>query len=248
MSADGKNIKQDTKFLLTTTPLGGFCLEVESPGNLSQQRTFYLADYTSKHLTYAMLDSFMGPNALDPVAQLDIGACFLYFANGFKLDNGEDDPRRLEESEELLRNSDLYFHPSGVLMAPEGQTIPGMKAMPGDDDDDDDLEKEENVKVASIAAASGAASAPLATGTKASVPESGGDVRSSAQPQPATAALILSRHNFSLPQFRRSCGNVERGVDAGCEGEMHRGFRPQEAVRGLLGHLGKLRLGWRHDS
>lgn len=240
MSSDGKNIKQDTKLLLTTTPLGGFCLEVESPGTLSTQRTFYLADYTSKQLTYAMLDSFMGPNALDPVAQLDIGACFLYFANGFKLDSGEDDPRRIEESEELLQNSDLYFHPSGVLMAPEGQTIPGMKTMPGDGDEQEEKE-ERKVRVPAGAADSSRASTSAPAGTSGSSSGSGGSVK---QPETAAAALTLSRQNFSLPKMGRHSSDA----DAGAVESNRMAFRPQEAVKSLLGHLGKLRLGWRDDS
>jgi hypothetical protein len=186
----------------------------------------------------------MGPNALDPVAQLDIGACFLYFANGFKLDNGEDDPRRIEESEELLRNSDLYFHPSGVLMAPEGQTVPGMKEMPGDDEEH---EREEQVRIPATAAAA-ASGASSSSGTSAIASSSGTGTGTVRQPQPATAALALSRYNFSLPQLGRGGRDAETGSGLDAEGLQHVGFRPQEAVKGLLGHLGKLRLGWRHDS
>lgn len=243
MSADGKNIKQDTKFLLTTTPLGGFCVEVESPGNLSQQRTFYLADYTSKHLTYAMLDSFMGPNALDPVAQLDIGACFLYFANGFKFDSGEDDPRRIEESEELLQNSDLYFHPSGVLMAPEGQTVPGLKEIPGEENEDGSGEPHTQVRVPSGASDSTSVSSTPLVGTS-------GARGSSQQRQTAAAALTLSRNQFALPMIGRRSNKEEEGVDVGTESDTNKRaeFRPGEAVKSLLGNLGNFRLGRREDS
>eukprot|EP00892_Ulva_mutabilis_P011829 jgi/Ulvmu1/9018/UM005_0109.1 len=127
MTADGKYLKKHTKLYLSTTPLGGFCVEAESPGTLTQQRSFYIGDYTSKHLTYALLDLFMGPAALDPVARIDIGACFLYFANGFKFDDAEGVPGRVEESVQLLRHSDDYFHPMGYLIAPEGKAVPGLQ-------------------------------------------------------------------------------------------------------------------------
>lgn len=127
VTADGKQIKKHTKIYMSTTPLGGFCIEAESPGTLAQQRSFYIADYSSKHLTYALLDRFMGPGALDPVAQLDIGACFLYFANGFKLTDAENKPGRIEESVSLVKHSDDYFHPMGYLMAPEGKSVPGLQ-------------------------------------------------------------------------------------------------------------------------
>lgn len=221
VSSDGKTLKQGTKLMMSTTPLGGFCVEVESPGTLAQQRTFFLADYTSKHLTYAMLDRFMGPNALDPVAQLDIGACFLYFANGFKFDEGTDDPRRIEESEELLQNRELYFHPAGVMMAPEGQTVPGMKDIPGEDDDEDSGGR--NQLRQDLASSSGAASG------------GGGEVAN-----PQTAALTLSRHNFSLPQLGRH--SREASSEQQPQGML---FRPRDAFKGLLGHLGRLRLGGR---
>lgn len=243
MSADGKNIKQDTKFLLTTTPLGGFCVEVETPGTLSQQRTFYLADYTSKHLTYAMLDSFMGPNALDPVAQLDIGACFLYFANGFKFDSADNDPRRIEESEELLQNIDLYFHPSGVMMAPEGQTVPGMKEIPGEETVESQQEPE------SAPASSSGTRQPSGApgGLVGSRPSSNGG--SAKQTQTAAAALTLTRGNFSLPQLStHDASSSDVGADSQPGALDRMAFRPQEAMKGLLGRLGKLRLGWKDDT
>lgn len=127
VTADGKQLKKNSKLYLSTTPQGGFCIEAESPGTLAQQRSFYIGDYTSKHLTYALLDRFMGPGSLDPVAQLDIGACFLYFANGFKFDEAEGVPGRIEESVELLRHSGDYLHPTGHLIAPEGKSVPGLQ-------------------------------------------------------------------------------------------------------------------------
>lgn len=185
VTADGKNLKKHTKLYMSTTPLGGFCIEAETPGTLAQQRSFYIADYTSKHLTYALLDRFMGPGALDPVAQLDIGACFLYFANGFKFDDAEGVPGRIEESVELLRHSDEYFHPMGYLMAPDGKSVPG-------------LQPDAPAVLAPPQTPTEAAGVQPPDGEAA--PAAVGPPQPSAVPQ--AAALTLAR--FSLPRLRMS--------------------------------------------
>lgn len=89
-SADGKKLLENTTFFLTVTPRGGLNVEAQSPGTLAEQQPLLVGTFRSRRLTAAVMKSFVGLNALDPIGSLDIGGCFLYFANGFKL---KDQPR-----------------------------------------------------------------------------------------------------------------------------------------------------------
>lgn len=208
VTADGKQLKKNTKLYLSTTPQGGFCIEAESPGTLAQQRSFYIGDYSSRHLTYALLDRFMGPGSIDPVAQLDIGACFLYFANGFKFDEAEGVPGRIEESVELLRRSGDYLHPTGHLIAPEGHSVPGLQPDAPD-------------------AAGGLAE----VGAAEEVPAPAAAPQASVVPQ--AAALTLAR--FSLPAA--GVGSRREGGRTQQQERQPGRFDPGRAMQELWGRL-----------
>lgn len=116
MSWNGRVLRKDTKLFFTSNPYGGITVEAESPGTLPEQRPFFIADYRSNHLTYNVLDTFFGGEAFDPLARFDIGACFLYFANGFTFDkHGNDDGCRIEPSMDLLRQRHEVFDSDGTV-------------------------------------------------------------------------------------------------------------------------------------
>jgi hypothetical protein len=115
LSWNGRVLRKDTTLFFTSNPHGGITVEAESPGTLSEQRPFFLADYRSNHLAYNLLDAFFGLKAFDPLARFDIGACFLYFANGFTFDKHSNDNRRIEPSMDLLRKRHEVFDSGGTV-------------------------------------------------------------------------------------------------------------------------------------
>lgn len=92
-TVDGKKILKDTTFYFSSNPTGGVAIEAQTPGTLREQRALLLGEFQSPPLTYAVFDLFMGRNAIDPVAKINIGAGALYFANGFKLEADPKSPR-----------------------------------------------------------------------------------------------------------------------------------------------------------
>ena len=88
---DGTCLRAGSKLFFTSAPHGGLVLEAETPGALKEQETFLLGEFRSKHVTFNVLDLFFGNNAMDAAARCDVGAVFLYLANGFSLNRHEDD-------------------------------------------------------------------------------------------------------------------------------------------------------------
>lgn len=119
MTRDGLHLKKDSTFFLSVTPNGGLSVEAQPPssdGTYLKRPSVHLHDFRSNHVTWAVLNAFMGPRAIDPVAQLNIGACHLYFANGFDFDPLSKSPRRLLPTSDILQAQDELFGPSAEVL------------------------------------------------------------------------------------------------------------------------------------
>jgi hypothetical protein len=110
ISPDGTKLRKGSKLFFTVTPTGGLAVEAQSPGTLAQQRQFLLAEVDSRHVAYRILDAFFGPAAIDPLARIDIGACFLYLANGFSLDHADEEPGRVVPPWSVLTRRRDFFN------------------------------------------------------------------------------------------------------------------------------------------
>lgn len=98
---DGKKLLKDTTFFLAVTPTGGLSVEAQTPGTLAQQAPLFIGEYKSRRLTAAVVKAFVGLNAIDSVGSFDIGGCFLFFANGFKLTDQPNNPNQFLEGDGL---------------------------------------------------------------------------------------------------------------------------------------------------
>ena len=107
----GDKVLKDTTFFFSATPAGGVAIEAQTPGTLREQQSLLLGEFVSPMLTYAVFDLFMGQSAIDPVARIDIGACVLYFANGFTMEDDPNNPHQWRPGDELKGQQVEVFEP-----------------------------------------------------------------------------------------------------------------------------------------
>lgn len=114
----GEKLREGSTILMTTGPEGRIMVQAISPGNLKQKENYLLGTVVDEPLCQALLDMFTGPAAIDQDFALRVGHKMLFYINGFKSRNRDNNPNQLLPSEPFPYITDLIPAKASVFSLP----------------------------------------------------------------------------------------------------------------------------------
>ncbi|KAI8474909.1 MAG: hypothetical protein J3K34DRAFT_98181 [Monoraphidium minutum] len=93
LDEDGRELRRGAAILITAAPGGGVMVQAISPGKVREQEHYLLGAVTDARLTAALFDMFLHPQrGLNPGFAFSAGYQSLWFVNGFKSFNSDNNP------------------------------------------------------------------------------------------------------------------------------------------------------------